>query len=173
MEVLFFLLPFLALGIGVVFIAFAGGAGRAREAYLTRGGKAFTIAIVLLYLVVGIAIPAAVIADRDESIGGVGSLRTADISDREENGKELFTQNCKSCHNLDAVQARGVTGPEPRRARRRGPRAGHERDQEWRHGGRPDARQPALGRGRGGRGRLRRTGRGPVAGPGSGTVPRR
>ena len=112
MEVLFFLVPFLALGIGVIFIAFAGGAGRAREAYLTRGGKAFTIAIVLLYLAVGIAIPAAVIANRDESIGGVGSLRTAEISEREENGKELFTQNCKSCHNLDAVQARGVTGPD-------------------------------------------------------------
>ena len=112
MEVLFVLLPFLALGIGIIFIAFAGGAGRAREVYLTRGGKAFTIAIVLLYLGVGIAIPAAVIANRDENTGGVGSLRTAEITEREENGKELFTQNCKSCHNLDAVQARGITGPD-------------------------------------------------------------
>ena len=48
----------------------------------------------LLYLAVGIAIPAAVIANRDEAAGGVGSLRTAEITEREENGKELFRQTC-------------------------------------------------------------------------------
>ena len=112
MEFLVVILPFLAIGIGVLFIAFAGGGGAARELYLTRGGKVFTIAMLLLYLGLGVAIPAAVIADRDESTGGVGSLRTADITEREENGKELFESTCKSCHNLDAVQARGVTGPD-------------------------------------------------------------
>src|SRR5829696_2430435 len=112
MEWLFVIVPFLAVGIAVIFIAFAGSAGAAREVYLTRGGKAFTIAIVLLYVAMGIAVPAAVIADRDESTGGVGALRTADISAREDRGKELFSLTCKSCHNLDAVQARGVTGPD-------------------------------------------------------------
>ena len=112
MEVLLVIVPFLALGIGVVFIAFAGSAGAAREMYLTRGGKFFTIAMLLLYLGLGVAVPAAVIAAREKSTGGVGPLRAAEIGERQESGKELFEQSCKSCHNLDAVQARGVTGPD-------------------------------------------------------------
>ena len=112
MEVLFVLAPFVVVGIGVLFIAFAGGAGAAREMYLTRGGKIFTFTIVILYLALGVAIPAAVIAARGEAEGGVGALRTEQPTAQEEEGKVLFIQNCKSCHNLDAVQATGVTGPD-------------------------------------------------------------
>ncbi len=112
MEVLIVLVPFLLLGIGVVFIAFAGSASAAREMYLTRGGRAFGVGILLLYLVLGVVIPATVIANRGEAEGGVGSLRTEEPTPQEQNGKVLFIQSCKSCHNLDAVQAAGVTGPD-------------------------------------------------------------
>src|SRR5262245_45777503 len=104
--------PFLVVGMIVVFIAFYGGASGAREAYLTRGGKAFAIIIAVLYIGLGIAIPAVVIANREEAEGGVGSLRTTDISSQDELGKTLFIENCKSCHTLAAVQAHGVTGPD-------------------------------------------------------------
>jgi mono/diheme cytochrome c family protein len=66
----------------------------------------------VIYVALGVAVPAAVIAERGESEGGVGSLRTEEASAQLENGKELFIATCKSCHNLDAVQARGVTGPD-------------------------------------------------------------
>jgi mono/diheme cytochrome c family protein len=112
MEVWFILGPFVVLGLGALFIAFSGGPGAARDAYLSRGGRLFTFAIVLAYLVLGVAVPAAVIAGRGEAEGAVGSLRTEKISTSEENGKELFVESCKSCHNLDAVNARGVTGPD-------------------------------------------------------------
>jgi mono/diheme cytochrome c family protein len=112
MEVLFVLAPFVVLGIGVLFVAFAGGGGAAREAYLTGGRRAFPIAILVIYVALGIAVPAAVIAARGEAEGGVGALRTEEAGERLENGKELFIASCKSCHNLDAVQARGVTGPD-------------------------------------------------------------
>ncbi len=112
MEVLLFLLPFLVLGIGVLFVAFSGGASAAREVYLSRGGRAFTVAIVVLYALLGVIVPAAVIANRGESEGGVGVLRTEKPTAEDEEGKRLFIQSCKSCHNLDAVQARGVTGPD-------------------------------------------------------------
>jgi mono/diheme cytochrome c family protein len=112
MEVLFVLGPFVVLGIGVLFVAFAGGGGAAREAYLTGGRRAFPIAILVIYVALGVAVPAAVIAARGEAEGGVGALRTEEAGERLENGKELFIASCKSCHNLDAVQARGVTGPD-------------------------------------------------------------
>src|ERR687896_2242790 len=112
MEVLLVLGPFLLLGIGVLFVAFSGGAGRAREAYLTRGRRSLPLAILLIYVALGVAVPAAVIAARGEAEGGVGSLRTKEVTEDLENGKELFIATCKSCHDLDAVQARGVTGPD-------------------------------------------------------------
>jgi mono/diheme cytochrome c family protein len=111
-EVLFVLAPFAVAGIAVLFIAMSGGPAAAREAYLTRGPRFFRVVIPLLYLALGVAVPAAVIAARDEAKGGVGPLRTADLREREEQGKELFQQTCSSCHNLDAVNAQGVTGPD-------------------------------------------------------------
>jgi mono/diheme cytochrome c family protein len=112
MEVLFVLGPFLLLGIGVLFVAFSGGPGAAREAYLTGGRRTFPVVILVIYVALGIAVPAAVIAARGEAEGGVGSLRTEEANERLEHGKELFVATCKSCHDLDAVQARGVTGPD-------------------------------------------------------------
>jgi mono/diheme cytochrome c family protein len=112
MEVVVFLLPFVLLGIAVIFVAFSGGPAAAREAYLTRGNRGFRVVIPLLYLLLGVAVPAAVIAAREESEGGVGQLRQASLTPAEERGKELFRQSCSSCHDLNAVNARGVTGPD-------------------------------------------------------------
>jgi len=111
MELLLVLLPFVLLGVGVIFVAFSGGPGAAREAYLTGGRRLFRVVIPLLYIALGIAVPAAVIAARDASKGGVGRLEEASLSPSEERGKELFQQTCASCHSLEAVNARGVTGP--------------------------------------------------------------
>jgi cytochrome c553 len=111
MEIVLVLAPFVVAGIAVLFIAFAGGAGAAREMYMTRGGRIFTFTIVILYVALGVVVPAAVIASRGEAEGGVGALRGEEPSQADEFGKELFIQNCKSCHTLAAVQAHGVTGP--------------------------------------------------------------
>ena len=117
----------------MIFIAFSGGPSAAREAYLTRGGRFFTFTMILLYAALGVAVPAAVIAARGEAEGGAGSLRSEQISGKQEEGKSLFIQTCKSCHTLEAVQAHGVTGPEPRRARRARQGARPQRDQDRRH----------------------------------------
>jgi mono/diheme cytochrome c family protein len=111
MEVLLVLVPFIVVGLLVIFIAFSGGPSAAREAYLTRGRRVFTISILLLYLGLGVAVPAAVIAARGEAEGGTGALRSEEATARQQEGKELFIANCKSCHTLEAVQAHGVTGP--------------------------------------------------------------
>ena len=112
MELVAFLAPFVLLGVGVIFVAFSGGPGLAREAYLTKGGKFFRFSMLVLYIVLGIAIPALVIADRDEPAeGGTPELRNQSASADVERGKELFRQTCASCHTLAAANARGVTGP--------------------------------------------------------------
>jgi cytochrome c553 len=111
MEVLLVLGPFLVFGLIVVFIAFSGGAAAAREAYLTRGGRFFRLGMILIYVALGVAVPALVIASRGEAEGGTGALRTEQISKSDEEGKQVFISTCKSCHTLEAVQAHGVTGP--------------------------------------------------------------
>jgi cytochrome c553 len=112
MTIVAVLLPFVLLGIAVIFIAFSGGPSAAREAYLTRGGRLFRIAIPVLYVGLGIAVPAVVIANRSEAEGGDGRLRSASLTPTLEKGKELFRHTCASCHTLGAVNARGLTGPD-------------------------------------------------------------
>ena len=111
MEVLLFLAPFVLLGIGVLFVAFSGGPGRARQAYLSRGGRGFRIFLVLLYVGLGLAVPAIVIAGREAAVGSQGALATEELSQDLQNGKEIFLDTCASCHTLNAANARGVTGP--------------------------------------------------------------
>ena len=111
MEWLYVVIPFVVVGVLVMFYAFSGGGDAARKAYSTRGGRIFIWSMVVLYVVLGLAVPALVIADRGEAEGGTGSLRSKQISGQLEDGKTAFIQTCKSCHTLEAVNAHGVTGP--------------------------------------------------------------
>lgn len=106
-----FVLIFLALGAGVLFIAFSGGPSQAREAYLTGGRRMFRFIIPAIYIGIGVAIPVLVIADREQAKGGVSNLKDEKPSANAEEGRNLFRQTCASCHSLAAVNARGVTGP--------------------------------------------------------------
>lgn len=104
-------IAFLIIGSGVMFVAYSGGPGQAREAYLTRGRRFFRLVLPLIYLGIGIAVPALVIANGDESEGGTGRLADVKPNATEKKGKLLFRQTCATCHTLGAVNAHGVTGP--------------------------------------------------------------
>src|SRR3954449_3535027 len=115
MDVVGFLAPWILIGIGVIFVSFSGGPGAAREAYLTRGRRTFGIFIVLLYIGVGIAVPAVVIASRGTREGNSAQLSQDKVRDAKpavKEGKQLFAESGAACHNLDAANARGVTGPD-------------------------------------------------------------
>src|SRR5688500_17192202 len=111
MATLGLILLFLIAGGAVVFIAYSGGLGAARQAYLTRGGTFFRIAIPVLYIGLGIAIPAVVIANSETKKGTTGALANEPAEGQIEEGKTLFQNTCASCHSLGAVNARGVFGP--------------------------------------------------------------
>lgn len=112
MEVLAIVLPFLLLGVGVLFVAFSGGPGKAREAYLTHGNRAFRLAVPVVYVIGGLLVPAIIVANSGAAAGATDSLASKSLSMDEEVGKSLFSERCGSCHNLDATNSRGVTGPD-------------------------------------------------------------
>jgi cytochrome c553 len=109
--VFIFLVPWVVLGVAAVFVAFSGGPGRARRAYLTGGGPLVKVVIPILYVGLGIAVPALVITSQEEAVGGTGALVSTEPTEELERGKELFRENCAACHSLAAIQAKGVTGP--------------------------------------------------------------
>lgn len=124
MEIVLVLLPFVVLGIAVLVAAFAGGPKTEGERHPVRGRRAFGIAMPLLYVGLGIAVPAAVILSRGEATGGTPELRERALADAQppegseaaagadlERGKALFRQTCAVCHTLAAVNAGGVMGP--------------------------------------------------------------
>jgi mono/diheme cytochrome c family protein len=112
MNVLWFLVPWILVGIGVLFVAFSGGPSQARQAYLTRGNRAFPITMLVIYLGVGITVPAIILANRGQAEGATNALQVKEASTEIQDGKKLFRSTCASCHTLAAVNARGVTGPD-------------------------------------------------------------
>src|SRR5919112_624132 len=106
-----FVIGFLALGAAVAYVAFWGGPSGARQAYLTRGRRGFKIAIPIIYVGLGIAVPALVLADGNAAKGEGGSLARQEGNSDFNKGKRLFRQSCWSCHTLKAAGAQGVTGP--------------------------------------------------------------
>jgi mono/diheme cytochrome c family protein len=111
MAVAAFVLGFLALGVAVAYVAFWGGPSGARQAYLTRGRRGFRITIVVLYVALGIAVPALVLANGNAAKGEGGSLARQKPNSEFNKGKGLFRNSCWSCHTLKAAGAQGVTGP--------------------------------------------------------------
>ena len=113
MLALGFVLLFLLIGLAVFFVAFRSGpAGPAQTAAdrRRRMGKPFLIAIGVVFIAFGIAIPLLSIfhnADNqaDAAIGGVA------LTAAQEHGRATFKQNCATCHTLKDAGAVGRVGP--------------------------------------------------------------
>src|SRR4051812_41876729 len=115
MQIVGFLVPWILVGIAVFFVSFSGGPGAAREAYMTRGRRSFGLLILLTYIGIGVAIPAVVIASRGTREGNSTALSQDKLRNAKpdvQRGRTLFIESCAACHNLDAANARGVTGPD-------------------------------------------------------------
>lgn len=102
---------FVVIGLAVVFVAFWGGPGGARQAYLTRGPRLFRFVMPIIYIGLGIAVPVVVILGRPSADGATGQLADRHPSKELKRGKALFRETCWSCHSLAAIGAKGVTGP--------------------------------------------------------------
>jgi len=113
MAVLVFTAVFVALVIGVLFVAMSGGMGGARKrmASQSRGTRRLAlINFILAVAILGLAIPAAVIATVN-SRNDIPEANVSNLTKSEKEGRELFAQRCANCHTLQASAAVAQVGP--------------------------------------------------------------
>jgi mono/diheme cytochrome c family protein len=113
MSTLVFVLVFVLLGLGVLFVAMSGGPGGIGSVLhsQSRGSRKFaTFAFVVSLLVLGVAIPAAVIAATKDN-KDIPHASIQNLTANQERGRELFGQRCSLCHTLKASNAVAQVGP--------------------------------------------------------------
>jgi mono/diheme cytochrome c family protein len=106
-----FILVFLAIGLSVVLVAMRSGrAPRGSRRESRAAGRSWSLGIALVILVVGLGLPALVLATNHhghakKAPGGV------DLSSAQVNGRSLFATTCSTCHTLAGSNAVGRVGP--------------------------------------------------------------
>ena len=113
MTTLIFVLTWVLLGLGLLFVALSGGAGGAGQRLMSTGRGARRAAAVLFALaliLLGVGVPAAVIAavSNDDNIP---EANVSDLTASELHGRELFGMRCVNCHTLKASNAIAEIGP--------------------------------------------------------------
>ncbi len=113
MAVLAFVLLFVLLGLGALFLGMSGGPKGARQRLQTqsrRGRRGATLLFVLSILLLGIAVPAVVIAT-EKGRDSIPEANVKKLTELQLRGRELFSQRCKNCHTLAAAKATARVGP--------------------------------------------------------------
>jgi cytochrome c553 len=114
MSTLVFVLAFILLGLGVLFVAMSGGPSGIGAVLhsQSRGGRKFaTLTFVVALLVLGVGVPAAVIAATKDN-RDIPHASIQNLTANEERGRELFGERCSLCHSLKASNAVAQVGPD-------------------------------------------------------------
>jgi mono/diheme cytochrome c family protein len=112
MSAAIFILIWVLLGLGVLFVAMSGGPGGAASRFQSqsrRGRKGAIVLFAVATLALGVALPAAVIA----AVSSSSSVRDDGIqlTAAENHGRDLFAARCVQCHTLQASKANATVGP--------------------------------------------------------------
>ena len=114
MLTLVFVLFWVLLGVGLVIIALSGGPrGAAKQLHgqSRRGRRAALGAFILAFVVLGVGVPAAVIAKEDDR-NDIPEADVTNLTAAEKHGQELFGRRCVLCHTLKAANAVAQVGPD-------------------------------------------------------------
>jgi mono/diheme cytochrome c family protein len=113
MTTLIFVLVWVVLGLGLLFIAMSGGPSGAAGRLMSTSRVGRRVAIVLFALslvLLGAVVPAAVVSavsNKDD----IPEANVSNLTEAEQHGRELFGQRCANCHTLKAANAIASVGP--------------------------------------------------------------
>jgi mono/diheme cytochrome c family protein len=108
-----FVIFWVVLGLGVVFVAMRGGARGARNTLHTesKAGQRLLTAVIVVVCAFGLVVPALVLAFNGSHKASVG-VGGVHLDANQQKGRELFSHSCNLCHTLAAASAVGRTGPD-------------------------------------------------------------
>ena len=112
-SLILFVVAFVGLGIGTLLFAMSGGRGGVSSTLQSqsRGSRRFaTFVFVASLLVLGIGVPAAVIA-AEENKTDIPHAGIRNLTAEELHGQELFGRRCGLCHTLEASNSVAQVGP--------------------------------------------------------------
>jgi mono/diheme cytochrome c family protein len=104
---------FVALGLGVLFVGLNGGPSGARRRMKrqSRRGRTLMLAgFMLAVVVLGLGVPAAVIATVTDR-NSIPEANVSGLTAQEKHGRLLFGERCRNCHTLQAANAGAMVGP--------------------------------------------------------------
>ena len=113
MAVLAFTFLFVALGLGVLFVGLSGGPSGARKRMASQSKRTRRIALInflLAVVILGLGIPAAVIATVEDR-NDIPEANVSNLTGAEKHGRKLFGERCATCHTLKASNAVAQVGP--------------------------------------------------------------
>jgi mono/diheme cytochrome c family protein len=113
-STLLLVLAFVVLGLGTLLFAMSGGRGGLGAALhsQSRGGRrTATLAFFVSLLVLGVAVPAWVVASVIDN-NDIPHANVKNLTEDEKNGQELFGSRCSLCHSLKAANAVARVGPD-------------------------------------------------------------
>jgi mono/diheme cytochrome c family protein len=109
-----FLAFWVVVGLVLFFIALRGGPRGARATLQSqsRGSRrTATIVFAVFYVAVGVAVPALILVGNHDSAAADVNGTSVELTQQEQDGREVFGQRCASCHTLAAAGADGKVGP--------------------------------------------------------------
>jgi mono/diheme cytochrome c family protein len=107
-----FIIFWVALGLGVFFVAMRGGPRGARESLHTESklGQRAVMVLVAVVFAFGLVVPALVLAFNGANKASV-AVGGVHLNAEEQHGRVLFSESCAVCHTLAAANAAGRIGP--------------------------------------------------------------
>ncbi|HEY5194478.1 MAG TPA: cytochrome c [Solirubrobacteraceae bacterium] len=107
-----FVVFWVALGLGVFFVAMRGGPRGARQSLHSESklGQRAVMLVVALTFVFGLVVPAFVLIanGNNKASAGVGGVH---LNAEQQHGRVLFSDSCAVCHTLQGANAVGRVGP--------------------------------------------------------------
>jgi mono/diheme cytochrome c family protein len=114
LAAIFFLAFWVVLAVSLFFVAVRGGPRGARTTLQSQGRtgrRASFVGFGVFFLAVGVAVPLLLgFGDHDSASARVDGA-TIHLTKQELHGREVFGQQCASCHTLAAAHAAGKVGP--------------------------------------------------------------
>jgi hypothetical protein len=109
-----FLAFWVVVGLVLFFIALRGGPRGARATLQSQsrsGRRTAAIVFAVFYVAVGAVVPVLILVGNGDSADARVGGTTIELTQQEEDGRQLFGEYCASCHTLAAAHADGKVGP--------------------------------------------------------------